>query len=122
MVVYKTDEWQFQHTVLNSLKFWVPWGASNHLSLSKKCLNFTPLINEADAVFSRFETLLEMSESSNLEHLGGILEHMGICVSQTKSLKGPLLRIMVDKIADILSKNPVLVLKITWDISRSRRH
>ena len=70
-------------------------------------------MKEADAVFSRFETLLEMSESSNLEHLGGNLEHMGICVSQIKSLKGPLLRIMVDKITDTLSQNPIFGLKIT---------
>merc|ERR1719295_122722 len=36
-----------------------------------------------------------MSESSNLEHLGGgNLEQVGICMSQTKSRKSPPLRIM----------------------------
>ena len=59
----------------------------------KKCLNFTPLIKEAGD--SRFETLWEMSESSNLEYLGGgNLEQVGICMSQTKSQKSPPLRIM----------------------------
>jgi len=56
----------------------------------KKWLNFTPLIKEAVVVFlSRLQTLWEKSECSNLEHLGGNLEHMGICGFQIKSLEGP---------------------------------
>merc|ERR1719300_2274380 len=56
-----------------------------------------------------------MSESSNLEYLGGgNLEQVGICMSQTKSRKSPPLGIMHARGQNYrLSQNRIFWLKIT---------
>ena len=121
MVLYKTDEWQFQHTVLNSLKFWVPWGVLNHLSLSKSV--------SISHHWSRRLVVVGLKHSGKCLKVPiwniwvGVIWNRWAFVCPKLSHKKVLLFascMPVDKITHILSQNQIFWLKITWDIFRSR--
>ena len=69
-------------------------------------------------LYCRFQTPWEMSESSNLEHFGWEFRTHW-CIPNLVTWVP--FRACWDKIPEILSQNPMFGVKITSDISRSRR-